>query len=157
MWKKTDSINPRKTKAKNGRLMEKSNCSICGNNKSKFVKGGALARYKAYIMSNFVTPAPSFASLGRVLAGQAFKGVKDNVDYYRKGKGVDIHKAILKVAPKKGFVMLPVTYLLCASWHIRPPQNASNFLCWLQQPLPHPMYAIPHCSSLSRLFYARWS
>ena len=81
-------------------------------NKSKFVKGGALARRRgpsttdkiAYLASNFVTPAPSFGALGRVLAGQAFKGVKDNVDYYRKGKGFDIHKAILKVAPKKGFV-----------------------------------------------------
>ena len=111
--KKTDSINPRKTKAKNGRLMEKSNCSMCGKNKSKFVKGGALARRKgpsttdkiAYMASNFVTPAPSFGAFGRVLAGQAFKGVKDNVDYFRRGKGVDIHKAILKVAPKKGFVM----------------------------------------------------
>ena len=110
---KTDSINPRKMKSKNGQLMEKSNCSMCGKNKSKFVKGGALARRKgpsttdkiAYVASNFVTPAPSFRAFGRVLAGQAFKGVKDNVDYYRKGKGFDIHKAILKVAPKKGFVM----------------------------------------------------
>ena len=65
--KNTDSINSKKVKAKNGRLMEKSNCHICGKNKSKFVKGGALAR--------------------------------------RKGKGVDIHNAILKIAPKKGFVM----------------------------------------------------
>ena len=137
---KTDSINPRKMKATNGQLMEKSNCSRCGKNKSKFVKGGALAHRKspsttdkiAYMASNFVTPAPSFAALGRVLAGQAFKGVKGNVDYFRRGKGVDmrmyagdrvddptnplydrnqsggaldIHKAILKVAPKKGFVM----------------------------------------------------
>ena len=107
------SINPRKMKSKNGQLMEKSNCSMCGKNKSKFVKGGALARRKgpsttdkiAYVASNFVTPAPSFGAFGRVLAGQTSKGVKDNVDYYRKGKGFEIHKAILKVAPKKGFVM----------------------------------------------------
>ena len=44
----------------------------------------------AYVASNFVTPAPSFAALRKLLAGQPFKGVKDNVDYYRKGKGVDI-------------------------------------------------------------------
>lgn len=56
-------------------------------------------------MSNFVAPAPSFAALGRVLAGQAYKGVKDNIDYYKKGKVVDIHKAILKVAPKKEFAL----------------------------------------------------
>ena len=93
--------------------MEKSTCQICNKKKSKFIKGGALARRRgpsttdkiAYVASNFVTPPPSFGALGRVLAGQAFKGVKDNVDYYRKGKGLDIHKAILKVAPKKGFVM----------------------------------------------------
>ncbi|KAL9979970.1 hypothetical protein ACROYT_G008497 [Oculina patagonica] len=114
--KNTESMNSKKVKAKNGRLMEKSNCYICGKKKSKFVKsqsGGALARYKgpsttdkiAYVASNFVTPSPSFASMARLLAGQALKGVKDNVDYYRKGKGIDIHKAILKVAPKKGFVL----------------------------------------------------
>ena len=59
------------------------------NNQSR----GALARYRdpsavnkaAYVISNFVTPAPSFASLGKLLAGQAFKGVKDNIDYYRGG------------------------------------------------------------------------
>lgn len=110
---KTISNNPKIVKAKNGRLMEKSNCSICGKNKSKFIKSkkvGALARRKgpcavekaAYIMSNFVTPAPSFTALGKVLAGQAFKGIKDNVDYYKKGKGVDIHKAILKNSTREG-------------------------------------------------------
>ena len=86
---------------------------ICGKNKSKFIKGGALTRRRgpsttdkiAYMASHFVTPAPSFGALGRVLAGQAFKGIKDNVNYFRRGKGLDIHKAILKVAPKKGFVM----------------------------------------------------
>ena len=109
----TNSKNIKKEISKNGRLMEKSTCQICNKNKSKFIKGGALERHKgpsttdkaAYIMSNFVTLAPSFTAMAKVLAGQAYKGVKDNVDYYRKGKGVDIHKAILKVAPKKGFVM----------------------------------------------------
>ena len=76
--------------------------------------GGALARRRgpssvdkaAYVMSNFVTPAPSFASLGRVLAGQAYKGVKDNVDYYR-GNGLDIHKAVGKLPkPKGGWTLL---------------------------------------------------
>ena len=82
-------------KAKSGRLMLKCKRAECGITKTKFVKnnrsGGALARYKgtsavdkaAYVMSNFATPAPSFAALGKVLAGQAFKGVKDNADYYR--------------------------------------------------------------------------
>jgi len=56
-------------------------------------------------MSNFVTPAPSFAALGRILAGQAFKGVKDNVDYY-KGSGIDIHKAIGRLPkPKSGWTL----------------------------------------------------
>ena len=60
--KNTDSINLKKINSKNGRLIEKSRCNICGKNKSKFLKKQA-------------------------------------------GKGIDIHKAILKVAPKKGFVM----------------------------------------------------
>ena len=93
--KNTDSINPKKVTAKNGRLMEKSICHICGKNKSKFIKGGALARSRgpsttdkiAYVASNFVTPAPSFGALARLLAGQAYKGVKDNVDYYKRGAG----------------------------------------------------------------------
>ena len=103
--KNTDSINPKKVTGKNGRLMEKSNCVICGKNKSKFIKGGALARRKgpsttdkiAYMASNFVTPAPSFGALGRLLAGQAFKGVKDNIDYYKKGEGIDIQKHLSKL------------------------------------------------------------
>ena len=64
-------------------------------NDRRDLDGGALARRRgpssvdkaAYIMSNLLTPAPSFASLAKVLAGQAFKGVKDNVDYYR-GSGI---------------------------------------------------------------------
>ena len=52
-----------------------------------------------------VNPTASWGALGRVLASQAYKGVKDNYDYYKSGKGVDIHNAILKVAPKKGFVL----------------------------------------------------
>ena len=111
--KKTKAKNIRIEKAKNGKFVEKSTCQICNKNKSKFIKGGALARRRgpsttdkiAYVASNFITPAPSFGAFGKILAGQAFKGIKDNVDYFRRGKGLDIHKAILKVAPKKGFVM----------------------------------------------------
>ena len=103
--KKTNSKNMRKEKAKNGQLMEKSKCVICGKNKSKFIKGGALARRRgpsttdkiAYMASNFVTPAPSFAALGRVLAGQAFKGIKDNVNHYKEGTGIDIQKHLPKL------------------------------------------------------------
>ena len=40
-------------------------------------------------MSNLLTPAPSFAGLAKVLAGQALKGVKDNVDYYRGNEIID--------------------------------------------------------------------
>ena len=75
--------------------------------------GGALYRKKgpnitdkiAYVGSMVVNPTASWGALGRVLASQAYKGVKDNYDYYKSGKGVDIHNAILKVAPKKGFVL----------------------------------------------------
>lgn len=79
-----------------------------------YKKGGALARKRgptavdkaAYIMSNFVTPAPSFTGLAKILAGHAFKGIKDNVDYY-KGGAVDIHKAIGKLPKPKGGWTLP--------------------------------------------------
>ena len=103
--------------ARNGRLMLKCICSECKITKTKFVKsqnvGGALYRKKgpnitdkiAYVGSMVVNPTASWGALGRVLASQGFKGVKDNYDYYKSGKGVDIHNAILKVAPKKGFVM----------------------------------------------------
>ena len=128
---------------KKGRNAIKCKCSECGITKITFVgakppspqkTGGALARYKgpsdvdkaAYIMSNFVTPEPRFAALGRVLAGQAFKVVKDNVDYYRapiksfgvggkppkykpptRGRGLDIHKAIGKLPKPKGGWTIP--------------------------------------------------
>ena len=69
---KTNSINPRKIRSKNGRLLEQSICQICGKNKSKFIKdtqsGGALARRKG----------PS---------------TTDN----RKGRGVDIQKHLSKL------------------------------------------------------------
>ena len=180
--KHTKSTNVRKEISKNGRMMEKSICSLCKKGKSKFIKsqkGGALYRKKgpsltdkiAYTSSMFINPTASFGALGRVLASQAYKGVKDNYDYYKSGsgspwfvdfkkgfklltdpglwapvnkmpvgdakklvqyykdeykkakqrgysksyntfikemhwgKGLDIHNAILKVAPKKGFVL----------------------------------------------------
>jgi len=79
----------------------------------------------AYVASNFVTPAPSFSAAAKVLPGQAFKGVKDNVDCCRgggsgggsksgrgrgrpkKGGAVDIHKAIGKLPKPKGGWTLP--------------------------------------------------
>ena len=113
---------------KNGRNAMKCTCAEYGLTEFTFVptqtelKGGALARRRnpsavdkaAYVMSNFVTSDPSFAALGRVLAGQAFKGVKDSVDHYRKGrasgKGVDIHKPIGKLPkPKKVGCHLVIT------------------------------------------------
>ena len=66
-------------------------------------KGGALRRPKvttqdkiAYILSNFVTPAPSFGAAAKILANQAFKGVKDNIEYY-KGGSLDIQKQLAKL------------------------------------------------------------
>ena len=77
------------------------------------MSSGALARKRgpsavdkaAYIMSSFLTPTPGFATAAKVLAGQTFKGVKDNIDYYRGGD-IDIHKAISKLPkPKSGFTL----------------------------------------------------
>ena len=89
----------RYVKTKNGRTMMKCTCAECGITKTKFVKsgntGGALARYKgpsavdkaAWVMSNFVTPAPSFGALGKILASQGLKGIADNIDHYKRGRG----------------------------------------------------------------------
>ena len=77
----------------------KCTCASCGITKTQFVKsgntGGALARYKgpsavdkaAWVMSNFVTPAPSFGALGKILASQGLKGITDNIDHYQRGRG----------------------------------------------------------------------
>ena len=78
---------------KNGRKMLKVTCASCGNTKTRFIRmGGALARRKPRVVdkiaegaSMFLSgPAPSFGSLGRLLGSQAYKGVKDNIDYYRR-------------------------------------------------------------------------
>ena len=53
------------------------------------IRGPSSVDKAAYIMSNLSTPAPSFTGWAKVLAGQAFKGVKDNVDYYRGGGIID--------------------------------------------------------------------
>ena len=55
-------------------------------------RGGALARYKPRLVdkiaqgaSMFLSgPAPGWGSLGLLLAKQAGKGIKDNVDLYRR-------------------------------------------------------------------------
>ena len=54
--------------------------------------GGALAQHKPRLVdkiaegaSMFLSgPAPSFAGVGLKLRSQAFKGIKDNFDYYRR-------------------------------------------------------------------------
>ena len=85
----TESLNPRYEKAKNGRMMMKSTCASCGITKSQFVKreGGA---------------APLKPPKGVKLP---FKSLRKG----QRGGGIlpplDIHNAILKVAPKKGFVL----------------------------------------------------
>lgn len=57
--------------------------------------GGALARRKARLVDKIAEGvsmflaghSPSFAKLGIELVGQATKGIKDNVDHYRRQKG----------------------------------------------------------------------
>ena len=63
-----------------------------GITKTRF--GGALSSRRgpstvdkiAYVASNFMTPAPSFAAVARILGSQALKGVTDNVKYFRKSR-----------------------------------------------------------------------
>ena len=57
-------------------------------------RGGALFRRKPRLVDKIAEgasmflagPAPSFAKLGLKLAGQAAKGVADNVKYYKRRK-----------------------------------------------------------------------
>ena len=74
-------------------------------------KGGALFRRKkprtvdkiAEGMSMFLSgPAPSFAGVGVKLASQAAKGIKDNVQHYRRQTGRGI-LGILGSAGKIGY------------------------------------------------------
>lgn len=43
---------------------------------------------------------PSFAKMGAFLAKQAFKGIKDNVHHYQRGKGLG---TVLSTAAKIGY------------------------------------------------------
>ena len=45
-------------------------------------------------------PFPSFAKMGVFLAKQAFKGIKDNVHHYQRGKGLG---TVLSTAAKIGY------------------------------------------------------
>ena len=45
-------------------------------------------------------PSPSFAKMGAFLAKQAFKGMKDNVRHYQRGKGLG---TVLSTAAKFGY------------------------------------------------------
>ena len=109
----------RVVQTRNGRAMMKCKCAECGITKTKFIKsqstGGALARRRgpsavdkaAWVMSNFVTPAPSFASLGKILASQGLKGITDNINYYKKGRGRKGKGLLLgKNSPFKGIPLI---------------------------------------------------
>ena len=88
------------TTTKNGRRLLRVKCASCGITKTRFIpviedkKGGALSSRRgpstvdkiAYVASNFVTPAPSFAAAAKILGSQALKGVTDNVKYFRKNR-----------------------------------------------------------------------
>ncbi|MCV6629839.1 MAG: hypothetical protein OIF50_08265, partial [Flavobacteriaceae bacterium] len=41
-----------------------------------------------YASSMFVNPTASWGALGRLLASQAYKGVKDNYDHYKSGASI---------------------------------------------------------------------
>ena len=79
--------------ARNGRVMLKCICGSCGITKTQFVsqKGGS----STLSMQDFYRLNPNYLNYGVI---------GDNWSDYR-GSGIDIHKQILKVAPKKGFVM----------------------------------------------------
>ena len=40
------------------------------------------------VAMSLLEPSPTFAKMGAFLAKQAFKGIKDNVRHYQRGKGL---------------------------------------------------------------------
>ena len=88
------------TTTKSGRRLLRVKCASCGITKTRFLpangdkKGGALSSRRgpstvdkiAYVASNFVTPAPSFAAAAKILGSQALKGITDKVKYFRKSR-----------------------------------------------------------------------
>ena len=79
-----------------------------GRQRKRQQKGGARYRRKPTLTDKIAEgvamglsgPAPSFAKMGAFLAKQAFKGVKDNVRHYQRGKGL---ASILSSAAKIGY------------------------------------------------------
>ena len=71
-------------------------------------KGGARFRRKPRLVDKIAEgiamglsgPAPNFAKMGISLAKQAFKGKKDNVHHYQRGKGLG---TVLSTAAKIGY------------------------------------------------------
>ena len=71
-------------------------------------KGGARFKRKPRLVDKIAEgvamglsgPSPSFAKMGAFLAKQAFKGIKDNVRHYQRGKGLG---TVLSTAAKIGY------------------------------------------------------
>ena len=76
--------------------------------KRKGQKGGARFRRKLRLVDKIAEgvamglsgPSPSFPKMGAFLAKQAFKGIKDNVHHYQRGKGLG---TVLSTAVKIGY------------------------------------------------------
>ena len=71
---------------------------------ARYVRKPTLQDKIAEGAAMFVNPTASWSGAFKLLGSQALKGVTDNVKHYR-GRGLDIHKQILKVAPPSGFTL----------------------------------------------------
>ena len=62
--------------------------TVVKRKRRKRLRGGALFRRKPRLAEGasmvLSGPAPTFTTLGAKLAGQAFKGITDNVKYYKR-------------------------------------------------------------------------
>ena len=75
--------------------MGRKRCTV-RRTRSQSQKGGARFKRKPRIVDKIAEgvamglsgPSPSFAKMGAFLAKQAFKGIKDNVRHYQRGKGL---------------------------------------------------------------------
>ena len=120
----TETKNEHNERTNNGKMRIVGICTECGSKKSKFIKaskhGGSLAeagfKSLAYLTREGLSQAVKSNTARNMIKNFASKYVDQGIDSItsdlskkikpkKLGYGMDIHNAILKVAPKQGFVL----------------------------------------------------
>lgn len=95
-------------KTKNNRSMLKCKCAECGITKTRFISqqhGGNIFSSAAKIGYKLGKRKDYHRMSNTGFSDSSGNNFRKQPWLYQNGKGLDIHKAILKVAPKKGFVL----------------------------------------------------